>query len=199
MERGLNLCNLMVIGGGGASGGGLAEKIVVPTGVNYYAFVNSTTTYYTLSTSDTDAPEVYYYNNGVLTLWTPTGEESFVIAEGALVYDDGEGNTTSYTYTEADNLDITTITLANNTIFNASTLEELDIVGPTAPTAAFMSQVNFTSGATATTFAAPDTMVFMGDDCSAGAFTPAASTRYVVIFMYDGTLMRANVQGVATT
>ena len=85
--------------------------------------------------------------------------------------------------------------LANNTIYNAGELSSLIITFPATPTADYISQVNFTSGATPTALTAPVGTVWRGSDVST-VFVPAANTRYSVLFYYDGVNMRGLVQGV---
>lgn len=88
------------------------------------------------------------------------------------------------------------VELATNTIHNASELALLTITLPTFDST-FISQLNFTSGATATAFIAPDTIKWAGDDIVSGAFVPAANTRYTILFYSDGSNLRAVSQGVA--
>lgn len=88
-----------------------------------------------------------------------------------------------------------TVELATNTIYNAGEMSSLTITLPTTD-AMFTSQLNFTSGATATAFTAPDTIKWAGDDITDNAFVPAANKRYSVMFYSDNVNIRAIVQGV---
>lgn len=89
----------------------------------------------------------------------------------------------------------TTIELVDNTIHNTGETSSLTITLPTTD-AMFTSQLNFTSGATATAFTAPDTIKWAGDDIVDNAFVPAANKRYSVMFYSDNVNVRAIVQGV---
>lgn len=89
----------------------------------------------------------------------------------------------------------TSVELATNKVYNAAEMTELTITLPTAD-AAFISQLNFTSGATATAFTAPDTIKWAGDDITNGAFVPATNKRYAIMFYSDGVSVRAIAQGV---
>ena len=87
-----------------------------------------------------------------------------------------------------------TVELATNTIYNAGEMATLSITFPTAD-ATYVSQLNFTSGAMATAFTAPDTVKWIGDDISDGAFVPATGKRYSIMFYYDGQNIRGAIQG----
>jgi len=91
------------------------------------------------------------------------------------------------------------ITLEDDTIYNntAASLTSLDITLPGSPAADFISQVNFTSGSTATVLNAPNTIKWLGDDVTAGVFTPVADKRYALLIYYDGVSMRGISQAVA--
>lgn len=88
-----------------------------------------------------------------------------------------------------------TVELATNTIYNAGELAALTITLPATTDSTYISQLNFTSGATATAFTAPDTIKWAGDDTD-GAFVPMANKRYAVMFYSDNVNIRAIVQGV---
>lgn len=79
--------------------------------------------------------------------------------------------------------------LADNTIYNAGTLTALTITFPATPTASYISQVNFSSGTTATALTAPVDVVWTGDDIVSDVFVPDVSKRYSVLFFYDGVSM----------
>ena len=84
--------------------------------------------------------------------------------------------------------------LANNTIYNCTTnMTSISVSFPSSPTADYISQLNFTSGSTATTFNASGTIDWYGDDVST-TFTPVANKRYTIMFYYDGVKFRGIVQ-----
>lgn len=84
--------------------------------------------------------------------------------------------------------------LATETIYNCGELTELSITFPASPTVSYISQINFSSGATPTTLTAPVGIVWVGDDISSDVFVPVANRRYCVLCFYDGTAMRGIVQ-----
>ena len=85
--------------------------------------------------------------------------------------------------------------LATNTIYNGGELASVTLTLPATVPADFIAQVEFTSGATATTFTAPATVIFEGNDCSNGVFTPLASKRYSVMVYSDGVNVIGLVMG----
>ena len=86
--------------------------------------------------------------------------------------------------------------LAGDTVYNCGTVSALTITFPATVTPKYISQVNFTSGTTATALTAPAGMVWLGNDIVQGVFVPAVSKRYSVLFFSDGTNVRGLVQGV---
>ena len=78
------------------------------------------------------------------------------------------------------------ITLASNTIFNAGEVTSITLSLPATVGLSFITQVNFSSGSTATTFTAPSSIYFDGDGCDNGEFTAAANHRYCMLIMSDG-------------
>lgn len=89
--------------------------------------------------------------------------------------------------------------IADNTIYNAGELSALTITLSNTINADFISEIDFTSGSTATTLTAPNTILWAGDDLTSNVFAPAASKRYTVMFYSDGVSVRGVVQGFATT
>ena len=85
--------------------------------------------------------------------------------------------------------------LATNTIYNGGELASVTLTLPATVPADFIAQVEFTSGAIATTFTAPATVTFEGNDCSNGVFTPLASKRYSVMVYSDGVNVIGLVMG----
>ena len=83
--------------------------------------------------------------------------------------------------------------LASNTIYNGGELASVTLTLPATVTADFIAQVEFTSGTTPTTFTAPSSIYFNGDGCEDGEFTPAASHRYCMLIISDGTNVLAFV------
>lgn len=84
--------------------------------------------------------------------------------------------------------------LATETIYNCGELTALSITFPASPTVSYISQLNFSSGATPTALTAPVGMVWVGDDITNDVFVPVANKRYCVLCFYDGTAMRGIVQ-----
>jgi hypothetical protein len=85
--------------------------------------------------------------------------------------------------------------LASDTIVNCDTVTSLTITLPSTYDAKFISQINFTSGATPTSLTAPNTIVWLGNDITSSVFVPVANKRYAVLFFSDGTNVRGLVQG----
>lgn len=84
--------------------------------------------------------------------------------------------------------------LAKDTIYNCGELTVLTITFPATPTASYISQVNFSSGTTATALTAPVDVVWSGDDIVSDVFVPDVSKRYSVLFFSDGQNIRGIVQ-----
>lgn len=108
----------------------------------------------------------------------------------------GKQNKTTITASTGATL---SVTLTDNTIFNNTNagLTTLTITNPTTPTADFASQINFTSGNTATVVNASN-IVWMGDNVSEIAgFVPRTNCRYTIDFVYDGSNIRGYIQGVS--
>lgn len=76
--------------------------------------------------------------------------------------------------------------IANNTIYNGGELASVTLTAPANIPADFIAQVEFTSGATATTFTAPASLYFNGDACEGGIFTPIDNKRYCALIITDG-------------
>jgi hypothetical protein len=86
------------------------------------------------------------------------------------------------------------VKLATNTIYNGAELLGLSITFPTVDLK-YTSQLNFTSGASATSFTAPADIKWAGDSIVKGAFVPETNKRYVILFYYDGVNICAIVRG----
>lgn len=76
--------------------------------------------------------------------------------------------------------------LATNTIYNGGELASVTLTLPATVPVDFIAQVEFTSGATATTFTAPASLYFNGDACEGGVFEPVANKRYCIMVISDG-------------
>lgn len=76
--------------------------------------------------------------------------------------------------------------LATNTIYNGGELASVTLTLPNSVPADFIAQVEFSSGAAATTFTAPAALYFNGDACDGGVFTPVANKRYCIMVISDG-------------
>ena len=98
------------------------------------------------------------------------------------------------------NVSASTLTqeMADNYIYNAGELSALTIILPVSVNADYISEVDFTSGTTATTLTAPNTIKWAGDDLTSTVFVPAASKRYIVMLYSDGINVRGVVQGFST-
>lgn len=92
-------------------------------------------------------------------------------------------------------LTTTSVELASDTVYNGAELASVTFTLPSTIPANFTAQLNFTSGATATTFTAPATVIFEGNDCSNGVFTPLSSKRYSVMVYSDGVNVIGLVMG----
>ena len=89
-----------------------------------------------------------------------------------------------------------TITLADNTIYNGATITAFEIVLPSTDIIGFLCEIDFSSGATATTITYSNTIKWLGDDLSDGLFVPVANKRYMVVMSYDGSEYVAVVKGI---
>ena len=78
------------------------------------------------------------------------------------------------------------LALANDTVFTGGEISALSIGLPANANAAFICEVDFTSGSTPTTLTYPSGIKWTGDDLTSNEFVPVASRRYNVIFWYDG-------------
>lgn len=106
---------------------------------------------------------------------------------------------TDITYKPAPTITTTTgtVVLADNTIFNGSTLSTLTITNWSSPTVDYSCQVNFTSGTTPTTVNSSD-IEWIGDNVSETVgFVPRSNCRYTITFYYDGVSTRGCVQGIS--
>ena len=88
------------------------------------------------------------------------------------------------------------ITLTDNIIYNGGEQVSLAISLPNTTSVTFICNIEFTSGATATTLQYPDSIKWIGDDISDNIFTPASNKRYSVICYCNGIDYICVVKGV---
>ena len=89
------------------------------------------------------------------------------------------------------------ITIADNTIYNGGTQTALTIALPSSATVDFICEIDFSSGATATTLTYPQSgITWLGDDIATNVFTPVVSKRYTIICSYNGDSYIFVVKGV---
>jgi hypothetical protein len=122
---------------------------------------------------------VYQFKNGRICLWTNVDNSAPHISQ-----------ISSSTLSQE---------IADNEIYNAGTLTSLTITLPNTITADFISQVNFTSGSTATVFTAPNTILWCVGSLTNSTFTPSANKRYTIMFYSDGVNVIGIVQGFTIT
>ena len=88
--------------------------------------------------------------------------------------------------------------IASNTIYNCGELTALTVTLPSTLEIDYISQINFTSGSTATQLTAPATIVWDGDSIDTnGLFVPEANMRYTVMLYSDGSNILGIVRGTA--
>lgn len=90
----------------------------------------------------------------------------------------------------------TSVELQNNTEHRAGEVASLSVTLPAEPESDFISGLVFASGATATTLAMPESIIFTGDDVSGGVLVPAVNKAYNCIIWYDGLQMNGVARGV---
>ena len=83
-------------------------------------------------------------------------------------------------------LTTTSVELASNTIYNGGELASVTLTLPATVPADFITQVEFSSGSTPTSFTAPAALYFNGDACDGGILTPVANKRYCIMIISDG-------------
>ena len=88
------------------------------------------------------------------------------------------------------------ITLADNTIYNGGEQTALTIALPATVDVSFLCEIDFTSGTTPSTLAYPNSIKWFGTDVSGGVFVPATSTRYTLLFYFDGVQYVCIVKGI---
>jgi hypothetical protein len=89
------------------------------------------------------------------------------------------------------------ITLTDGYIYNGGEQTALTIALPTYADVSFLCEIDFTSGATATTLTYPQSgIIWLGDDISNNVFAPVVNKRYTVMCAYDGVNYRFAVKGV---
>ena len=88
------------------------------------------------------------------------------------------------------------ITLADNTIYNGGEQTALTIALPATADVSFICEIDFTSGTTPSTLAYPNSIKWFGTDVSGGVFVPTTSTRYTLLFYFDGVHYVCIVKGI---
>jgi hypothetical protein len=78
------------------------------------------------------------------------------------------------------------VTLEDNTIYNGGEMTSLTITLPTGINNAFMSEVDFSTGSSAIQFTVTGTITWLGDVDNQGDPDIQTSSRYVIMFSYDG-------------
>lgn len=152
--------------------------------------VGQTKVLYLVPSDDPEASNIYDEY-----IWVLQDDESYAFEKiGTTEVDLSEYQRKTTVVTLADS---STITLASNTIYNGGTLTALTIQLPAGVDNAFTSEIDFTSGATATTFSYPNTLKWIeGDNVVDQVFTPSANKRYICMIVYDGTQFVGTVRGV---
>ena len=85
--------------------------------------------------------------------------------------------------------------LSTDIIYDCGELSALTVTFPVSTDAGYVAQINFSSGATATTLTAPVDVIWRGSDVDSNGFTPVANKRYAILFFSDGVNIRGLVQG----
>ena len=83
-----------------------------------------------------------------------------------------------------------TITLADNTCFRGASVTAFTIETPSTDFYPFCSEIDFTSGNTATTITYTGSSILWdanSDDLVDGVFVPVANKKYTLMFWYNGT------------
>lgn len=169
--------------GGSASVSGLGGAIAI--GRNARATASNA-----IQIAGNSSPSTYPTNSAANTVKIANANGNFEImsADGTIPADRTSPVTSVATTT-------LTQTLAANYTYNCGEMTSLDISFPATPAVNYISQLNFSSGATPTSITAPNTIIWLGDDITGGVFVPVAGKRYCVMFYYDGTAIRGLVQG----
>ena len=81
--------------------------------------------------------------------------------------------------------DGSSVELASSKVYNAGTLASGTITLPASTDALFDTEINFTSGATPTSWTAPASLEFIGDDVVNGALVPTANANYSISISYS--------------
>lgn len=88
------------------------------------------------------------------------------------------------------------ITLTDGYIYNGGEQTALTIALPTYADVSFLCEIDFTSGATATTLTYPNSIKWDGTDVNGGVFTSTTSTRYTLLFCFNGVQYVCIVKGI---
>ena len=143
-----------------------------------------------------------------------TNQNALAIVRGGAWNNPSVGNSTTPVYVDSNGMaqpcsgialaptgttleNNSTVTLASNTIYNGGTLTAFTIQLPTGVDNSYTAEIDFTSGATATTFSYPASLKWIeGDNVVDQVFTPSANKRYICMIVYDGTQFVGTVRGV---
>lgn len=139
-------------------------------------------------------------NYGITYTGTPADYDTITV-----IYSPGGGYVWNQVNVQPSTTPIITIStstvvqaLASNYVYDCGEMTSIEVTLPGTLTANFASQMNFTSGTTATTFTAPSSVIWVGDNVSETVgFVPRANCRYTIVFMYDGINVRGIVQGIS--
>lgn len=121
---------------------------------------------------------------GVYTVATNSTANSLQVYEYQLL-DGTTGKIPTDRMAKIIELTTTSVQLASDNVYNGGELASVTLTLPATVPANFCCQVQFSSGATATTFSGTG-IFFEGDECAGGIFTPSANHRYSIMIYNDG-------------
>ena len=97
---------------------------------------------------------------------------------------------------QVDTTSASPITLADNTSFRLGQITTLTINNATSYPLDFMCEVVFTSGSGFSMDYSALTIVFSGDDCDGGVFTPSDAKTYNILFFNNSNNDTASLQAI---
>jgi hypothetical protein len=157
---------------------------------------SSNQTTYDISTNATASTIAYRAGSGTLTVGTPSSNYHATTKKYVDDADALKQNKPTITTSSASTYSVTP---ADNTVYNctASALTSLSITVPSSLAVDYTSELNFTSGSTATTVTSTG-VKWIGDNVNENTgFAPRVNCRYTIVFTYDGTNFRGLVQGIS--
>ena len=89
------------------------------------------------------------------------------------------------------------ITLSSYKIYMANQLSSLSVTFPSTLSTGFISEVNFTSSSTPTSFTSSTSVVWSGDSISNNNFVPQANYKYTIVFYCEDGNYKGAVSGIA--